>query len=322
MPRTTSVNGLDELLDKQVQVASREQLLGLGMSDRMMQYRLRTGGPWQALLPGVYLASSGAPSMHQKEMAALIYAGPRSLITGPVALMHYSVRSIRDLETIDLLIPAAQQRRSTGFARLHRTARWPGRVMTNGPVRLAPVSRAVADTARLLDDLRDVRTVVADAVQLGRCTIGELAAELDTGPVRRSARFRSVLAEVAEGVRSVAEADLRDLIVKARLPMPLLNPSLYDGETFLARPDAWWLKAGVVVEVDSREWHLSPEDWRRTMDRHARMSAAGIIVLHFSPRDIRDQPMKVARRIMDALERGLQRPALPIRTIPCASSAA
>ena len=36
-----------------------------------------------------------------------------------------------------------------------------------------------------------------------------------------------------------------------------------DGETFLARPDAWWLKAGVVVEVDSREWHLSPEDWRR-----------------------------------------------------------
>jgi len=33
---------------------------------------------------------------------------------------------------------------------------------------------------------------------------------------------------------------------------------------FLAMPDAWWPAAGVAVEVDSREWHLSPADWERT----------------------------------------------------------
>ena len=25
--------------------------------------------------------------------------------------------------------------------------------------------------------------------------------------------------------------------------------------------DAWWPRAGVVAEVDSRAWHLSPEHW-------------------------------------------------------------
>jgi hypothetical protein len=193
----------------------------------------------------------------------------------------------------------------------------PARVCSSGPVRLTLAPRAVADTVRQLTVLRDVRAVVADAVQLGRCTVGQLAEELRTGPVKGSAVFRSVLSEVADGIRSTAEGDLRDVITSARLPMPLFNPSLYDGEVFLGRPDAWWPNAGVAGEADSREWHLSPEDWDRTRCRHDQMAAAGIIVLHFSPREIRREPAKVARMIQGALDRGLTRPPLPIRTIPC-----
>ena len=193
----------------------------------------------------------------------------------------------------------------------------PARISSSGPVRLALVPRAVADTARQLTSLRDVRAVVADAVQLGRCTVSQLADELRNGPVRGSAMFRSVLGEVAEGIRSTAEGDLRDLIKTARLPMPLFNPSLYVGDTFLAKPDAWWPDAGVAAEVDSREWHLAPDDWERTRRRHDLMGAAGIIPLHFLPSQIRREPAKVAQLIRGALERGLNRPPLPIRTIPC-----
>ena len=187
-------------------------------------------------------------------------------------------------------------------------------------MRLTPVPRAVADTVRVLTELRDIRAVVADAVQLGRCTVSQLAEELRIGPVRGSAVFRSVLAEVADGIRSTAEGDLRDLIGAARLPMPLFNPSLFDGDAFLGKPDGWWPDAGVAGEVDSRAWHLSPEDWDRTRHRHDRMAAAGIIVLHFSPRELRREPTKVAELIRGALERGLARPPLPIRTIPCPGS--
>ena len=161
--------------------------------------------------------------------------------------------------------------------------------------------------------------MVADAVQLGRCTLNELADELRNGPIKGSAMFRSVLAEVADGIRSTAEGDLRDLIRTARLPMPLFNPSLYLGDTFLAKPDAWWPDAGVAAEVDSREWHLSPEHWDRTRHRHTLMGAVGIIPLHFSPHDIRTDPATVIKRIKDALESGLNRPPLPIRTVPCSA---
>jgi hypothetical protein len=320
MPVTVRIDGLEELLDQQFSVASRGQLLELGMKDTAMRWRIRAGGPWQTLLPGVYLGLTGAPNLLQKEMAALLYAGPGSLITGPMALMHHGLRSPVVLETVDLLVPAGRQRYSTGFVRLHRTYRLPSRFVASGPVRFVPVARAVADTARMMGDVRDVRAVVADAVQRGRCTVAGLAAELKEGPVRGSATFRSVLGEVAEGIRSAAEGDLRDLIRAARLPAPLYNASLYAGEVFIARPDAWWPEAGVAAEADSYEWHLSPADADRTRLRHDVMCAAGIIPLHFSPRQIRRESAEVVRLIRDALDRGLQRPVLPIRTIPCPES--
>jgi hypothetical protein len=252
----------------------------------------------------------------------LLYAGPGSLITGPVALMHHGLRSQETLDTVDVLLPPERRRASIGFVRLHRTIRMPGATTSFGPLRSVLVPRAVTDTARLLTDVRDVRAVAADAVQRGRCTVAELAAELSAGPVRGSAVLRSVLAEVAEGIRSAAEADLRDLIRRARLPMPLFNASLYVGDTFLARPDAWWPQAGVAVEVDSYQWHLSPDDADTTNKRHDRMFAADILPLHFSPRQIRREPAEVVRVIKDTLTRGLNRPPLPIRTIPCPESPA
>jgi hypothetical protein len=322
MPRTVRSDGLDQLLATQFGVVSRKQLLALGMPDRAVQYRIRAGGPWQALLPGVYLGVTGTPNLPQKEMAALLYAGPGSFITGPVALMYYGIQGTLGWDTIDVLVPAARQRNDAGFVRLHRTRRMPGQTAASGPVRFVLVARAVADTARQLTSLGDVRAVVAGAVQPGRCTVSQLAVELRSGPVRGSAMFRTVLNEVADGVRSAAEGDLRDLIKAARLPMPLFNPSLYVGDTFLAKPDAWWPDAGVTAEVDSRQWHLGPADHERTTDRHDLMGEFGIIPLHFLPTKIRREPAMVAQRIRGALERGRMRPPLPIRTIPCPESEA
>ncbi len=68
-------------------------------------------------------------------------------------------------------------------------------------------------------------------------------------------------------------------------------------------------------EVDSKEWHLNPDDWQQTMSRHARMSAHGIIVLHFTPRHIRDESAWVIDQIRSALGAGHARPPLPLRTV-------
>jgi hypothetical protein len=56
----------------------------------------------------------------------------------------------------------------------------------------------VADTAWQLTSVDDVRAVVAAALSSGRCTLDELTAELNQGPIRGSAAFRTVLTEMTE----------------------------------------------------------------------------------------------------------------------------
>jgi hypothetical protein len=93
----------------------------------------------------------------------------------------------------------------------------------------------------------------------------------------------------------------------------LLNARLYLGQQLLAVADAWWPQAGVAAEVDSREWHLSPDGWEQTMLRHARMTAAGVLVLHFSPRQVRTVPGEVIAAIAAALRAGRPIPAIVAR---------
>ena len=253
-------------------------------------------------------------------MAALLYAGPRSVLTGAAALRRHGLSAGRPTADagdqrgpVDVLVPLVNRRVDAGFARLHRTGRLPAGFCVAGESRFAFAPRAVADAARLMTDLGDVRAVVAGAVQRGRCSIQQLAEELTAGPAWGSALLRQSLAEVAEGVRSAVEADLRHLIRWARLPTPLYNPRLIvDGE-FLAMPDCWWPESGVAGEADSRAWHFSPDDWEQTLARHTRMSAHGIIVLHLTPHRIRSKRREVADDIRRALAAGRQLPQ--IRTI-------
>ncbi len=81
--------GQDELLrilDRQLEVITRQQALAVGLTRHALGHRLRPGGPWRNLLPGVYMAATGTPTTLQQEMAALLYAGSGSVITGPAAL--------------------------------------------------------------------------------------------------------------------------------------------------------------------------------------------------------------------------------------------
>jgi very-short-patch-repair endonuclease len=182
-------------------------------------------------------------------------------------------------------------------------------VCTIGEIRFAMPARAVADAARSLASLREVRALVAQAVQRQRCSIEMLKLELAHGPNNGAAQLRAALTEVQDGVRSVAEADLKVLLRRGRVPAPIFNARLYDGAALIAVADAWWPDAGVAAEVDSREYHYNAEDWQRTMRRHDRLVARGVLLLHFTPGQIRAQPDEVIAQIRAALTAGRERPA-------------
>jgi hypothetical protein len=304
-----------QVLRRQYNLITRQQALLAGMTEAALRHKLRADGPWRIVLPGVYLSHNGLLTGGQREAAAVLYVGRGCVITGQAALARQGVR-VPLTEIVDVLIPHHLSRQSVGFVRVHRTIRMPDRPVIIDGIRWAPVPRAVGDAARGQIDPRDVRAFVAHAVQRSKCSVPQLATELRAGPDRSSAALRQALAEVADGVASVAEGDLRGLVKSGGLPEPMYNPSLFDGSEFLGKPDAWWRDAGVAAQVDSKEWHLSPEDWERTLARHAKMSAHGILVLHFTPGQLRARPAEVIAQLRSALEKGRQRSPLPIRTVP------
>ena len=218
------------LMASQRGVLCRAQVLALGVTAQGLRYRIRPGGPWQRLLPGVYLTVTGEPTREQREVAALLYAGQPSVITGPAALLRHRIRGPATA-TVDVLVPARRERTIRRFAVPHRTRRMPRSWAVDLALRYALPARAVA---------------------------------------------------------------------------------LLDGK-FLARPDAWWPESAVAVEVDSREFHLLPEDWEQTMRRHRRMSAAGVSVLHLGPRQLRTEPRQVLADIAAALRVGHPAPRVTMR---------
>ena len=70
------VAALSSTLRLQHNVIAQRQAMACGMTRDALTHWLRPGGPWQQLLPRTYLAVTGTPTVDQKEMAALLYAGP------------------------------------------------------------------------------------------------------------------------------------------------------------------------------------------------------------------------------------------------------
>jgi len=199
--------------------------------------------------------------------------------------------------------------------RIHRTRRMPTKIAYADAIGYVLPPRALIDTVRGLTDLGDVRAIIAGAVQQRVTKIELLAAELAAGPMKDTAVLRAVAAEVAAGVRSGPEADLRQLIIRAGLPMPLFNCTLRLNGAFLAKPDAYWPQHGIVVEVDSWQWHSGPQAWAETLRRHNRLEAAGLRVLHFSPRQVRAESADVTSQIAAALAHGRPAPGIVVQAV-------
>lgn len=289
-------------------VLSIRELLALGVAPRTITHRCRPHGPWTRLLPGVVLLGTAPPTRDQRVRAALAYGGDAAMVTGRDAARRHGAQLPLAPE-VHLLVPIERQRTSCGFALLERTERLPPPVDHDG-ISWAPVTRAVLDASRRMQRTDEVRAALAGAVQRCLTTPALLLAELDAGSSRGSALPRGVIRdEIATGVHSVAEADALALARRSGLPAPVWNVDVCDRSgRFVARPDAWFDDVALAWEIDSHEFHLSPADHARTLDRDASMTAEGIIVVHTLPSQLRREPQKVLDRLCRAYRQAACRP--------------
>jgi hypothetical protein len=262
-------------------VISRQILLRHGI-DHELPSREVAAGRWQVLLPGVYLTSTDGATLTQRCHAAVLHGGRRAVLSGNAACVLRQVPGAVDDETVTLLVPEHMRRISNEWCHLVRTRALPDVTLLQG-LPVAPVERAVADAVRQAGDLRAARALACAA----RLAVDWELFRQEAGRPVPSPHLGQVVRDLEDGVRSPAEGDLHDVVLRAAqrgtFPSYLLNPEVYLDGRLLGSPDLWVVGLGLGDEMDSRQWHEEEQALDRTLLRHEQFRRAGLHLAHVTP---------------------------------------
>ncbi|MGW0915889.1 hypothetical protein ACWD1Z_29660 [Streptomyces sp. NPDC002784] len=337
---------LHQLSDVRRRVLTAAQLRAHGVPAAEITEQCRAGGPWQPVLPGVYLLHPGPPTSEERLHAVLLYAArernvqvppqpgaqephrpvyTESMITGLAALTLHGFAAtppLTALDTIDVLVPRLRRLRSTGCARIVRTAALPAPEEVTG-LPVAPVARALADAVAELSDAGAVRRLLTEAVRGGHCEPAALVKELSQAKLlSRPHVVDAVDSLLAEG-RAIAEDRLYTMVREYGLPDPVWNVDLrLPGGPHLGGLDAYWPEHAVAVELDtraSRQGHRQDDDalWSEYARKREHLERLGITVVYVTPKKLRDTMDQQATVIRTALMASADRdPAAYVVVLP------
>jgi hypothetical protein len=256
---------LDHLTGSGRRVLTARALREHGVSTAVAGARCRPGGPWQMLLPGVYLLHPGTPTSEDRLRAALLYAerravpaqagpdrspaaahrpqGPEAMVTGLAALALHGfdcAPPLTTLDRIDVLLPRTRRLRSVGCAHVVRAQRLPEPVHITG-LPVAPAARALADAVQEGADPVTVRRLMTEAVRGGHCDPQEVLEELGRARLLARPQIADAADTLVAEARGLAEGDLYAAVFAGRLPDPCWNVRLrLPGGPHLADVDAYW----------------------------------------------------------------------------------
>ncbi|WP_210577608.1 hypothetical protein OG828_32285 [Streptomyces sp. NBC_00457] len=323
-------------------VMTAAQLRSHGVSAADANDQCRPGGPWQQILPGVFLLHPGPPTGEERLHAVLMYAARESspgvpaqpgaddphrpvyaeaMITGLAALALHGFASappLLSLEKLDILVPRLRRLRSTGPARIVRTAALPTPQQVTG-VPVAPVPRALADAVSGLADAGAVRRLLTEAVRGGHCEPASVVRELNNAKLlSRPHVVDAVDSLLAEG-RAIAEDRLYRMVREFGLPDPVWNVDLrLPGGPHLGGLDAYWPEQAVAVELDTRAPRQDEDAlWSEYARKREHLERLGITVVHITPKKLRDSMEQQATVVRTALMASADRdPAAYVVVLP------
>lgn len=242
----TDPDPLRELARRQDDVLTRAQALRLGLHRSTVLHRLRPGGPWQRLLPGVYGTRPPA-TPDARVTAALLYAGPDGALTGPTALRQWRFDVPEDLR-VHVSVPLAAHCASTGYVAVHR-APVPVRVVRLGRRPVRAIERAVVDAGEDPADRRAIELTLQAVLCPRGSSPGALRAALELDAVQRR-----LLREALAGRVPTDDPPGRRFGAAVRvsgLPEPWWNAVLCTRSgRALATVAAWWPESALAVRFD------------------------------------------------------------------------
>jgi hypothetical protein len=260
---------LSTLINVQHGILTAAQAKAGGLPHETLRRRVQRG-LWQRLVPGVYALQGSPPSRVQWLVAAQLYAGEQSVLTGEAAMAVHGIRLPRDRIAeaanfgvqgeycasryrLDALVPHGRRRQSVGHLRIIRTTRVP-EAMRIGALRVAPLARSVVDgcLAAVADDEPEaIDGIVTAALDDGRVQLAELEYELTKASRQHSAAIRAELVKSRAHLRVTAS---RELLGKLDASGPfgaMQNVAIYVGQRQVATAVAVWPDRAVAVMVDA-----------------------------------------------------------------------
>ncbi|GAA1895648.1 hypothetical protein [Streptantibioticus ferralitis] len=299
----------------QRRVMTARELRAHGVPANVLAERCRPGGPWQQVLPQVFLLHSGPATGEERLHAALLYAGQptpgldrratQAMVTGLAALALHGFRAVPPLcalDQIDVLIPRQRRLRAVGDLRIRRANSLPRPVSILG-LPCAPVPRAVADAVAGLGDPETVRALLTESVRARGCEAASVVRELNNARLLcRPHVVRAVDALLAEG-RAIAESRLYKMVRQYGLPDPLWNVDLrLPGGPHLGSVDAYWPDHAVALELDARAPRQDDEAlWRQHARAREQLERLGIDVIITTPKKLRESLEQQAAVVRTAL---------------------
>jgi len=196
---------------------------------------------------------------------------------------------------VDVTVAANHARQRPGL-RVHVTRAFHPEDVTNlDGVPVTTVARTIVDLASVLTKTQLLR-VLEQAQRSNQLNLLAVVRALDRrGHAKGARQLRELLAEYvgAPETKSELEDLFLDFVKRTGLPRPQLNVKLAGIEV-----DVYWPRFGLVVELDSRGFHLNPRVFESDRLRDARLQRLGVRVLRITWKRLKFEPDAVLDDIL------------------------
>lgn len=273
------------------ELATVDEVVAAGVKRRTVNRRVHNGW-WLEPFPGVVCRTNGQLSPDQWRTAALLYAGPGSMLSCATAGAFWSWTAAPP--RLHVTAPQGRHVRSTSGVRVHQSMRsCTPRLVEDWWV--TPPARTAVDMSLELSDIDAVRALFGRAVQSGRTSLLDIADELDRAPSRGSRLPRDASADIARGAHAASEARLVRLVVRSSLPAPEYNAAVSTaaGTKYV---DALWRELGKGIEIDGA-FHRTAGQWVADLARQNAIQSTGIVLLRIPAYRLWREPAAVLAEI-------------------------
>lgn len=231
-------------------------------------------------------------------MASVLACGPDAVLSHWAAAMHWELLKTRSV-LIDVSVPS---HRAVKGVMAHWVKLHTDDCTKRDNIPITSVPRTLLDLGGVADQWL-LRRAVNEADRRGKLNRRAIAELLERNPRRKGSKaIRAVIAAVdpaTRRTRSDLEADFLALLRSEGLPRPLVNTKVEGYEV-----DMHWPGTGLIVEIDSYEYHRTPAAFNADRQKDIRLKLKGYTVLRITDHWLATDPRGVAEAVRYAVTSG------------------